>query len=126
MSDPLYAVGIDLGTTNSVVAYVALSETDGEHAPLQVLDMPQLTAPGVIGDRKQLPSFLYQAHEAELAPGDIVLPWDDHPGAIVGELARQLGSKTPIRLVASAKSWLSHAGVDRRSALLPLQSPEEV
>lgn len=126
MNDSRYAVGIDLGTTNSVVAYVELSETDGEHAPLHVLDIPQLTAPGVIGDRKQLPSFLYQAHEAELAPGDVVLPWDERPDAVVGELARQLGGKTPIRLVASAKSWLSHAGVDRRSALLPVQSPEEV
>jgi len=121
-----FSVGIDLGTTNSVVSFVELSEADGEQAPLHVLDIPQLTAPGVIGEKKQLPSFLYQAHEAELARGDIVLPWDPEPEAIVGELARQLGSKTPIRLVASAKSWLSHAGVDRRAALLPLQSPEEV
>jgi len=126
VSEPRYSVGIDLGTTNSVVSYVDLSAVDGEHAPLDVLDIPQLTAPGVIGEQKQLPSFMYQAHEAELAKGDIVLPWDDAPDAIVGELARQLGSKTPIRLVASAKSWLSHAGVDRRSALLPPQSPEEV
>lgn len=126
MSEPRYSVGIDLGTTNSVVSYVDLNEVDGEHAPLDVLDIPQLTAPGVIGEQKQLPSFMYQAHEAELAKGDIVLPWDDAPDAIVGELARQLGGKTPIRLVASAKSWLSHAGVDRRSALLPPQSPEEV
>ncbi|MFM8442507.1 MAG: Hsp70 family protein, partial [Methylococcus sp.] len=126
MSEPRYSVGIDLGTTNSVVSYVDLNEVDGEHAPLEVLDIPQLTAPGVIGEQKQLPSFMYQAHEAELAKGDVVLPWDDAPDAIVGELARQLGGKTPIRLVSSAKSWLSHAGVDRRSALLPPQSPEEV
>ncbi len=121
-----YSVGIDLGTTNSVVSYVDLSQTDGEKAPLAVLDIPQLTSPGTIGDKKQLPSFMYQAHEAELAPGDIVLPWDEHPASITGDLARQLGGKTPIRLVASAKSWLSHSGVDRRSDLLPLQSPEEV
>ncbi|CAL1241524.1 Hsp70 family protein [Candidatus Methylocalor cossyra] len=126
MSAVRYSVGIDLGTTNSVVSYVDLSQVDGEKAPLEVLQIPQLVAPGAIGEKRQLPSFLYQAHEAELAPGDLVLPWDEHPAAIVGELARQLGSKTPIRLVASAKSWLSHAGVDRRSALLPLQSPEEV
>jgi hypothetical protein len=126
LSGPRYSVGIDLGTTNSVVSYVDLNEVDGEHAPLEVLDIPQLTSPGVIGEQKQLPSFMYQAHEAELAKSDIVLPWDDTPDAIVGELARQLGAKTPIRLVASAKSWLSHAGVDRRSALLPPQSPEEV
>lgn len=126
MSEPRYSVGIDLGTTNSVVSFVDLQEVDGDQAPLQVLDIPQLTSPGVIGERKQLPSFLYQAHEAELAPGDIVLPWNQQPEALVGELARQLGGKTPIRLVASAKSWLSHAGVDRRSALLPPQAPDEV
>ncbi len=126
MSEPRYSVGIDLGTTNSVVSFVDLQEADGEQAGLRVLDIPQLTSPGVIGERKQLPSFLYQAHDAELAPGDIVLPWNHQPEALVGELARQLGGKTPIRLVASAKSWLSHAGVDRRSALLPPQAPDEV
>ncbi|MGZ8216859.1 Hsp70 family protein [Methylomagnum sp.] len=126
MSDKRYSVGIDLGTTNSVVSFVDLNQVDGEKAPLEVLEIPQLTSPGVIGDKKQLPSFMYQAHEAELAPGDLVLPWDERPESIVGDLARQLGSKTPIRLVASGKSWLSHGGVDRRAAILPLQSPEEV
>lgn len=124
--DIRYAVGIDLGTTHSVVSYAALDEVDGEQVALTVLDLPQLTAPGVIDERKQLPSFLYLPHEAELAASDRVLPWDSQPEHVIGELARQLGSKTPIRLVASAKSWLSHAGVDCRSALLPLQSPEEV
>lgn len=126
MSQSQYSVGLDLGTTHSVVSYVPLKEVDGEQAEVRVLDIPQLLSPGVIGEKKQLPSFMYQAHEAELAPGDRVLPWDAQPETVVGELARQLGSKTPIRLIASAKSWLSHAGVDRRSALLPLQSPEEV
>lgn len=126
MSEPQFSVGIDLGTTNTVVAFVPFDEIDGEAVPLEVLGIPQLTSPGVVDDRKQLPSFMYQAHEAELAAGDIVLPWDEHPPSIVGELARQLGSKSPIRLIASAKSWLSHAGVDRRSPLLPVQSPEEV
>ncbi len=124
--DIRYAVGIDLGTTHSVVSYAALDEVDGEQVALTVLDLPQLTAPGVIDEKKQLPSFLYLPHEAELAASDRVLPWDSQPEHVIGELARQLGSKTPIRLVASAKSWLSHAGVDCRSALLPLQSPEEV
>jgi len=126
LSQSQYSVGLDLGTTHSVVSYVPLKEVDGEQAEVRVLDIPQLVSPGVIGQKKQLPSFMYQAHEAELAPGDRVLPWDAQPETVVGELARQLGSKTPIRLVASAKSWLSHAGVDRRSSLLPLQSPEEV
>ncbi len=124
--NPRFSVGIDLGTTNSVVSYLELSQCDGEHAPLEVLPIPQLTSPGLIGEKKQLPSFIYQAHESELAEGDIALPWDDSPDTIVGEIARQLGGKTPIRLVSSAKSWLCHSGVDCRSAILPVQSPEEV
>ena len=125
-AQPRYAVGIDLGTTNSVVSYLELGLCDGEHAPLQVMPVPQLVAPGTVDDKAQLPSFLYQAHEAELAPGDLALPWNDRPEAITGELARALGSKTPIRLVASAKSWLCHSGIDCRTAILPMQAPEEV
>lgn len=121
-----YSVGIDLGTTNSVVSYLELGLCDGEHAPLQVMPIPQIVSPGALGEKQQLPSFVYQAHEAELAPGDTALPWDGQPEAIVGEIARQLGGKTPIRLVASAKSWLCHSGVDCRAPILPVQSPEEV
>ncbi|NJD08626.1 MAG: Hsp70 family protein [Methylococcaceae bacterium] len=123
---PRYAVGIDLGTTNSVVSYLELTQCDGEHAPLQVMPIAQLVAPGTVENKNQLPSFVYQAHEAELAAGDLALPWNERPEAITGELARSLGSKTPIRLVASAKSWLCHSGVDCRSAILPIQAPEEV
>lgn len=121
-----FSVGIDLGTTNSVVSYLELGQCDGEHAPLEVLALPQLTAPGNVGEKNQLPSFVYQAHESELSPGDLALPWDGAPEAIVGEIARELGGKTPIRLVASAKSWLCHSGVDCRAAILPAQAPEEV
>jgi len=121
-----FAVGIDLGTTNSVVSYLELSQCDGEHAPLEVLPIPQLTSPGSVGEKQQLPSFIYQAHEAELAEGDIRLPWDEKPEAIVGEIARQLGGKTAIRLISSAKSWLCHSGVDCRTPILPIQAPEEV
>lgn len=123
---PRFSVGIDLGTTNSVVSYLELAQCDGEHAPLDVLPIPQLTGPGSVADKNQLPSFIYRPHEAELAEGDIALPWEAHPEAIVGEIARQLGSKTAIRLVSSAKSWLCHTGVDCRSDILPIQSPEEV
>ncbi|MFC6671868.1 Hsp70 family protein [Marinobacterium aestuariivivens] len=119
-----YAVGIDLGTTHCVLSYVDLQADEGE-SRLEVMPIPQLTAPGTIDEKWQLPSFLYQAHESELSADDISLPWGTAP-AIVGTLARELGSKTPIRLVSSAKSWLCHGGVDRHSAFLPLNSPEEV
>lgn len=120
-----YTIGIDLGTTNSVLSYVDTTSEDDvkENA---VLPIPQLTGPGVVETKSQLPSFLYQAHESELSAGDRVLPWSDHPPALVGQIARNLGSKTPLRLVASAKSWLCHGGVDRRAGFLPQNSPEEV
>ena len=121
-----FSVGIDLGTTNSVLSYVELGACEGEQAALEVLEIPQLTSPGVVAERPQLPSFLYQAHEAEVRPEDLELPWGNDDRAIVGELARTLGSKTPIRLIASAKSWLCHSGVDCRAAILPIQAPEEV
>jgi molecular chaperone DnaK (HSP70) len=70
-----------------------------------------------------LPSFLYFGHQAE---GPLALPWDAERRFAVGELARQRGAEAPGRVIASAKSWLSHAGVDRRAALLPPGAPEDV
>ena len=120
-----YSVGIDLGTTHCVLSYVDLS-SDEEQLIHQVLAIPQLSTPGSVEEKSQLPSFIYQAHEAELAEGDIALPWQTKPSLIVGAMARHLGSKTPLRLIASAKSWLCHSGVDRHSDFLPFNSPDEV
>jgi hypothetical protein len=129
MSDPRYAIGIDLGTTHSALSYVDLQASEGEKTNHGVLAIPQLTAPGTVEDLPLLPSFLYLPHADELAPGDLSLPWPqsaEEQTAAVGEMARSRGATTPIRLVSSAKSWLSHPGVDRRSALLPNDAPEEV
>lgn len=122
-----YVVGIDLGTTHCVLSYIdGSSAGEDEEIPLQVMAIPQLTEPGVVEEKSQLPSFLYLAHEAELAKGETALPWVAKAERIVGEIARSLGSKTPIRLVASAKSWLCHAGVDCKAPILPAEAPEEV
>ncbi|MBA57255.1 MAG: nucleotide-binding protein [Pseudomonadales bacterium] len=120
-----YSVGVDLGTTNSVLSYVDLAaETD--HPAEAVLEIEQLTQPGVVEARPQLPSFLYQAHEAEVSTAELSLPWGQSPPQLVGYVARHLGAKTPLRLVASAKSWLCHGGVNRRSDFLPLNAPDDV
>ncbi|RLT98080.1 Hsp70 family protein [Ketobacter sp.] len=130
-----YSVGIDLGTTNSVLAYLDVTSSaanSAAHVPEtgnpteQVLAVDQLTQPGVVEARAQLPSFLYQAHEAEVSATELSLPWGASGSQLVGYAARYLGAKTPMRLVASAKSWLCHSGVDRRSPLLPLNAPDEV
>ncbi len=126
MSQSVFAVGIDLGTTNSVLSFVRLDAAAGEEVSVEVLPIPQLISPGAIESRPQLPSFLYQAHPDEIRSEDCSLPWASSDRALVGEIARHLGSKTPIRLVGSAKSWLSHGQVDRKAPILPVQAPPEV
>ena len=125
-SGPRFSVGIDLGTTHCVLSYADLEKIDDDEFTPLVMAIPQLTSPGEVEEKPQLPSFLYQAHEAELAEGSTALPWTAKPERLVGEIARTLGSKTPIRLVSSAKSWLCHAGVDCKSAILPAEAPEEI
>ncbi|WP_028104381.1 Hsp70 family protein [Pseudoduganella violaceinigra] len=121
-----YLVSIDLGTTNSVLAYAA---PDGE---VRLFDVEQLTAPGEIGSAALLPSSRYHPAAGEFADGELQLPWpepalaDAPPGAVIGRLARKLGGQVPGRLVASAKSWLSHTGVDRMAPVLPWGAADEV
>jgi hypothetical protein len=114
-----YIVGIDLGTTNSALAYVDLTVDDSTSRKIRFLDIPQLTAPGELNRRLILPSFLYNPGPYELPPHSTSLPWDPERGYAVGEFAREQGSLVPGRLVASAKSWLCHGGVDRTAAILP-------
>ncbi|MSS76072.1 MAG: Hsp70 family protein [Methyloglobulus sp.] len=123
---PKYTIGIDLGTTHCVLSYADLANLEQDEFSQQVMPIPQLTAPGTVEDKLQLPSFIYQTHAAELAEGAAVLPWTSKPQHLVGEIARNMGSKTPIRLVSSAKSWLCHSGVDCKSPILPSDAPEEV
>lgn len=126
MSAPRYAIGIDLGTTHCALSYVDVTASDGEKVVQHVLPIPQLTGPGAVESRSLLPSFLYLPHESELAPGDLGMPWTSSQDFAAGEFARTRGAATPIRLVASAKSWLCHPGVDRRAAILPAEAPAEV
>ncbi|MYN45117.1 Hsp70 family protein [Pseudoduganella sp. FT93W] len=129
MNTARYAIGIDLGTTHSALSYVDLQASEGEKTRQSVLAIPQVTAPGTVEELPLLPSFLYLPHAEELAAGDTTLPWAapaHEQNSVAGEMARSRGATTPIRLVSSAKSWLCHAGVDRRAAILPNDAPEEV
>jgi hypothetical protein len=114
-----FAVGIDLGTTHCALAVAPL---EGEGTP-EVMDVPQLVAQGQVEARPLLPSFLYFAHESE---GVQALPWDAERRFVVGEHARARGVDAPARVIASAKSWLSHPSVDRRAGILPLGAPDDV
>ena len=127
---PRFAIGIDLGTTHSALAYIDIAASDGlgdaDSTVHGLLPIPQLTAPGAVESLALLPSFLYLPHADELAAGELALPWSADGRHAVGELARSRGATTPIRLVSSAKSWLCHSGVDRRAAILPHDAPPEV
>ena len=116
-----HVIGIDLGTTNCAIAWRDLDEGSGD-----LVSIPQLTAPGTVEERRLLPSFIYLAQEGEFPPGALALPWDKRPAYATGEFARAHGAKVVTRLVASAKSWLSHTNIDRTGALLPWQAPPEV
>src|ERR1700751_406760 len=126
MSDPRFAIGIDLGTTHSALTYIDIAASDGEATVHGLLPIPQLTAPGAVESLELLPSFLYVPHADEMAAGDLALPWSGDGHHAVGELARSRGATTPIRLISSAKSWLCHPGVDRRATILPHDAPPEV
>ncbi|MBO4344266.1 MAG: hypothetical protein J5833_00835, partial [Victivallales bacterium] len=111
-----YAVGIDLGTTNCSVCFVDLESSDSIPSLLPLL---QTVAAGETAAEPLLPSFCYLPGSHELPDGALALPWDAAPPLAVGVFARNQGSLIPERVVASAKSWLAHTGVNRRGRILP-------
>jgi hypothetical protein len=137
-----YVVGIDLGTTNSAVSYV---DTDERPWRVRTFAVPQLVAPGVVEARETLPSCLYQPAGGEFGAEALRLPWQRREGRggkkekrgakregwgeaeyVVGFFARDQGAVAPGRLIASAKSWLCHSGVDRTADLLPWHGAADV
>jgi molecular chaperone DnaK (HSP70) len=127
MAAARYVVGIDLGTTNCVVAYVDTGQqAPGAEPPLpDVLAVPQLIKPGVVEARAQLPSFAYLPAANELKPESVALPWGQ-PDHVVGTFARARGAEVPARVVASAKSWLCAVDADPSEPILPWNAPAEV
>jgi hypothetical protein len=118
-----YILGIDLGTTNCVLAYAAL---DSPPPLVELMEIAQLVAASTVEGRPALPSFLYLAPEHEAASGALGLPWGGPRQFAVGEYARRQAADMPERTVAAAKSWLCHSNVDRRQPLLPYGAPVEV
>lgn len=119
-------IGIDLGTTNCAVAWADASHADDPLAPpdVRLFEVPQLVNPGEVRAEALLPSSLYLPDAKDFPEGSTALPWEAAPETVVGTLALKRGVERANRLVSSAKSWLSHGGVDRTSALLPLNAPE--
>ena len=123
-----YVIGIDLGTTTSALAYTEIRpDADPLDTPdVRLMDIPQLVNPGEVRDEPLLPSSLYIPGQTDFPAGSLALPWNAEPEFVAGQLAQKRGVENSGRLVASAKSWLSHSGVDRTAPILPWNAPEGV
>ncbi len=101
-------VGIDLGTTNSALAYIDPKQAeDVDFPPIRVLEIPQVVALGRVEALRTLPSFLFLGDQE-----------------YVGTYAREQGALVPTKSVHSAKSWLSNPEVDRTAKILPWDAQE--
>lgn len=119
-----YIIGIDLGTTNTAIAYVERRrQQDAVVTPYLVTQRVSETQ---VAARRTMPSFLYLPGEHELPQSALSLPWTDDLTTVVGEFARAQGARVPTRLVKSAKSWLCHARADRTGPILPWDAPSDV
>jgi molecular chaperone DnaK (HSP70) len=118
-----YVIGLDLGTTNSVIAFAALG---ADEAHIELLPVPQLVAAGTVEARTALPSFAYLSTEHERGDEGYRLPWQDKADAVVGEWARRQAAEVPDRTVTAAKSWLAHSKIDRHQPILPWGAPPDV
>ncbi len=118
-----YIVGIDLGTTHTVVAFAKLvpAKARGKVAwqpAIKLLQIEQLVSSGQVAALPLLPSVRYHAGADELASSALQLPWatgetlnagttetaDETAPApvVIGQWARTLGAQVPGRLVTSA------------------------
>lgn len=119
MSEANYIIGIDLGTSNSVVAYTEKTVKKGEKPGICVFQIPQLISGGEVAARDMLPSFIYLPGKHEQNSASLALPWDDENNTAVGEMAKNRGSEVPERFISSAKSWLCNSMVNRAQPILP-------
>mgnify|MGYP000865117723 CR=1 FL=1 len=121
-----YIVGIDLGTTNTALAYVDTQVPVAARVPC-VFAIPQLTAPGEVSELPVLPSAVYLPGPRDVVPETLRLPWHEAaPDSAVGAWARDLAAQQPARVVASAKSWLCCEAINRRSACLPFSRGDQI
>ena len=125
MSDPRYIIGIDLGTTHCVLTYTSADVPEKEPPEIHLFEIPQVVSAGEVQAQPLLPSFLLLPGPHDVPDDALALPWNAEADWTAGVYARERGAELPTRLVSSAKSWLSHTGVDRTSAILPWGAPED-
>jgi molecular chaperone DnaK (HSP70) len=120
-----YIVGIDLGTSNTALAYVDTAAAPAART-VQTFLIPQLVAAGEVAELPLLPSFAYLPGPADVVPDTLRLPWHRRkaPDCAVGTFAREMAALQPGKVVSSAKSWLCYDGIDRHSECLPFSRDE--
>jgi len=120
-----YIVGIDLGTTNTALAYVDMAAAPAERT-VQTFLIPQLVAAGEVAELPLLPSFTYLPGPGDVVPDTLRLPWHRRkaPDWAAGAFARDMAALQPGKVVSSAKSWLCYDGIDRHSECLPFSRTE--
>lgn len=116
-----YMIGIDLGTTNSSMAYV---DTQKPQLAIQLFSIPQLVSAGHVDVQLTLPSFCYLPGKEEWPAGSLSLPWKKEVSVIVGQFAKVQGTRVPTRLVQSAKSWLCNVAANRKEKILPIEAAD--
>ena len=125
-----YLVGIDLGTTNSALAWINIKEAESDGPKIRSFQPEQVIRPFELGKKELLPSFIYFPNQIDLPSGSFNLPWDlenvSSCNKIIGEFARLQGIKVPGRCVHSAKSWLACPRLDRLSRILPWDGAPDV
>ncbi len=126
MLNPEYIIGIDLGTTNTIVAYTEAEISEDRTPEIRIFEIPQIIGVGVIETRKILPSFVYLPGSQEISGHGLSLPWNNDNKTIVGEFARERGAEVPQRVISSSKSWLCNVMIDRNNPVLPWESPDTI
>ena len=113
---PEYVVGIDLGTTNTVVHYMNVSE---ENPQVEIFNVTQTTEQGEYAELPSLPSYIYLPDGNEVPEGCFELPWQEDAQNSVGAFAKKNAASLPSKIVSSAKSWLCAENVERLDPILP-------
>lgn len=127
MKKAKFIIGVDLGTTNCTVSYTGMSqEEEIKNFSIEQFFIPQVTQAGVQEDVASLPSFIYFPLEEEIQSKTAAISWEPTRRYCVGMFAQNRGAQLPSRLIASAKSWLCHSGIDRREASLPIMAEEGI
>ncbi|HQN17539.1 MAG TPA: Hsp70 family protein [Syntrophobacteraceae bacterium] len=125
MNSSKFILGIDLGTTHSVLAYTEARAAEDTEPIIRILNVPQILSPGELKAQPLLPSFIFLPGPHDVPHGSLALPWDPQVDFAVGEFARKRGAELPNRMISSSKSWLCHSGVDRLEKVLPWEGPPD-